>query len=504
MSELSERELHERALALSQELIQRRQDDPLLGYEPTKKQQPFVDSILEGKTRFAGFFGANRSGKSDIGAYIGANLSRFGPKDAKALPHEGATIQVRDRATSGWVVSLDKNVSRDVIEPKYFDNGFVPPGARNPFIPKREIKEWRQQDRILKLKNGSIIGFKSCDAGEEKIQGAGKDWIHFDEEPPKPVFEEATIRVEAGRPLRIFMTCTLLPPIGQVGGVSWIYPEIIKPFQEGKRKDVMLFGASIYDNPYIGQAEIRALEALYPEGSPGRRIRLNGEWLPGIGGARTYSAFQSKVHVRKQPDPHPRRPLAFVWDFNVEPLITLVGQRDGDLHRVMRELVLEEGSIPEMCQLFYELYGDHHSEVWVYGDATGQGRTPQYSVSDYTVILQELRRYGMAVRLKIPPRNPLVQDRINAMNRIFKNEEGMSNIEIDDSCVELISDLEEVLLDPKGGIKKSHNKKDPYYRRTHSSDALGYWVTYERPVRLITNRREGVTIRDVSYAFRSK
>ena len=47
-----------------------------------------------------------------------------------------------------------------------------------------------------------------------------------------------------------------------------------------------------------------------------------------------------------------------------------------------------------------------------------------------------------------------------------------------------IADLEQVLRDSRGGIKKSHDRKDPYYRRTHISDALGYWVVKDEPVRV--------------------
>lgn len=494
----------ERLIALQQELARREANDPLKSWQPTPRQKPFIDAVLNIKSRFIGFFGANRSGKSAIGAATGAHLARFGfNEDPKPLPHAGASIQVRDRATSGWVVSLDNNISRDVIEPKYFDNGFVAPGAPLPFIPAREIQEWRQADGILKLKNGSLVGFKSTESGQQKAQGAGKDWIHFDEEPPKAYFEECVIRVEAGRRLVVFMTCTLLPPIGQVGGVTWVFPEIIKPWQEKKSKTWMLFGASIYDNPHLGPDEIAALEAIYPLGSAARRIRLDGEWLPGIGGTRAYAGFNARVHVRPQPPIIDRRPLAFIWDFNIEPLITLIGQRDQNLFRIFAELPMEEGNIPDMCQMFYERFGGHRGEIYIYGDSTGQGRTPQFAKSDYGIILNELKRYGLPTRMKVPLKNPLVNDRLAAVNRAFKNEEGQSLVEIDPSCTELIADLEQVLLDSHGGIKKSHNSKDPYYRRTHASDGFGYWIAHEAPVRVASQRGVNVvSIRDVSYGAR--
>ena len=41
----------------------------------------------------------------------------------------------------------------------------------------------------------SKIGFKSCDQGREKFQGASLDYVWFDEEPPYDVYEECVMRV---------------------------------------------------------------------------------------------------------------------------------------------------------------------------------------------------------------------------------------------------------------------------------------------------------------------
>jgi len=84
--------------------------------------------------------------------------------------------------------------------------------------------------------------------------------------------------------------------------------------------------------------------------------------------------------------------------------------------------------------------------------------------------------------MKIPEKNPGVIDRINAVNVICSGPQSQINLEVDPECEELITDLEQVLGDGKQGIKKTFNKKDPYYRRTHTSDALGYWICFEAPV----------------------
>ncbi len=427
---------------------------------------------------------ANRAGKTDVGAYCGSKLARFGLPHSEIKPAIGPSgISVWDRATSGWVAGVTSNFVRDVIAPKYFDNGFVPAGSSHrPFIPDREIEEWRPGDRILKLKNGSIIGYKAYSDGRLTFQGAGKDWVHFDEEPPKDIYEEVSLRVEAGRRLRIFGTCTLLPPEGEIGGVTWIYTEKVKPLFDGKPVDARIFQASIYDNPYLDPAEIARLEALYPAGSVERRIRLDGDLIPGLTGARAYGAFEYAMHVCDTGPLEPRRPLCLCLDFNVEPMVALVGQRAGRVFKVFDEIVLGQGSVMEMGRVFRQEYPSHRAELWIYGDSTGHSRDAGTGKSDYQLLTNELRGYATPWRLKVPEKNPRVPDRINAVNRALRDEFGELGVEIHPRCEELIADLEGVLRDAKGGIKKTFNKSDPYIKRTHTSDAFGYWVSYEQPV----------------------
>lgn len=485
-----QREEQEEVLRAIEELARRRQTDPLYTFQPHKKQQAFIDSVLKREKLENWFVAANRSGKSDAGAYIGASLARFG-------------VPGTPGPTSGWVSALDFSTSRDVIQPKYFDNGFVPPGqVHPPFIPKHEIDSWRVDDQILRLKNGSIVGFKSADSGRRKYQGSERDWFHMDEEHPWEIYEEAVIRVGA-RPLLFFCTATILPPEGMHSGASWVFGKIIQPVQEKRLPHVGLFGASIYDNPGIPKGDIERLEAIYPEGSLSRRIRLGGEWLPGLGGSRAYTAFQRALHVEPAPPVSVRRPLIWTWDFNVEPMCSLVGQFFDRTYWVMREFVLNESNIPDMCDAFKNHFPDHGAEIWLYGDATSNRRTSQTGKTDYFVILQEMKAHGIPIRMRVPLENPRVPDRLNSINRLLLDEHGQIRLKIDPSCQELIKDLDGVLRDNRGGIVKSNNRRDPYFHRTHTSDALGYWLAAEEPVRPPIDRSFAAkgTIRKPAYGF---
>jgi hypothetical protein len=136
--------------------------------------------------------------------------------------------------------------------------------------------------------------------------------------------------------------------------------------------------------------------------------------------------------------------------------------------------------VAEMCELLREVFPRHESEVWVYGDASGRGRPAQTGQSDYTVILQTMKTYPVPLRLKVPEANPLVSMRVNAVNRLLRDEHGQVRVLIDPSCHELITDLEQVLRDGQK-IKKTSRRSDPYFRRTHVSDALGYALSYDAP-----------------------
>lgn len=490
---MSDRIRRENVLLKAQALKQRRANDSLRNFPLHEKQRMFVESVLQRKKKENWFIAANRSGKSEAGAYVGATLARFGREDTKPSYTAGPISQVIDRSTSGWVSALDFPMSRDVIQPKYFNNGFQKSGARPPFIPDHEVEHWNNEAQVLKLKNGSIIGFKSAEAGRRKYQGTDRDWIHLDEEHPYEIYEEIVVRV-GEKPLILFCTCTILPPEGQQQTVSWVFPKIIQPWKEGKLPEHGLFGASIYDNPGIPRDEIKRLEAIYPLGSPSRRIRLDGAWMPGIGGARVYGNFDRLIHVTTKLEPiNQRMPLLWTWDFNVDPMVSLIAQLRGYTYEFHKELILEDGNIADMCELFYHHFPEHGAEIWLYGDSTGEGRSNQTGNSNYWTIMNEMKQYGCPIRMKVPTENPRVPDRINAVNRLLRDEDGLVRIQVDAECQELITDLEGVLFDPKlsGKILKIRNKKDPYFKRTHTSDAAGYLLAFEEPVRLESARGRG-------------
>ncbi|MGI0024972.1 MAG: hypothetical protein ACREA4_07495, partial [Nitrososphaera sp.] len=227
--------------------------------------------------------------------------------------------------------------------------------------------------------------------------------------------------------------------------------------------------------------ELSALEARYPPGSMSRRIRMDGELLPGISGSLVYGAFAHETHVAPGLLFDERYPILWTWDFNVSPMCSLICQRHHGRLFVIRELWMEEGSIPEMCDLFRAAIPASYP-VRIYGDATGKARTAQTRATSYQIIANELVSRGYNVKMHVPESNPSVVDRINTVNAAFASPEGESKVMIDASCKELIADMESVIYDSNNGIRKITSSSDPYHWRSHLSDALGYCISREMPI----------------------
>lgn len=474
---------------------------PLTQFQPTPRQAAFIASVLGTQTYENFFLASNRAGKTLSGAMCGATLALEGLPDAEVRPAVSKGITVWDRSTSGWVLCVSYKALNEAVQPCYFLNGSKLPGV-TPFIPAEYIAGWNKSEQILRLTNGSQIGFRTYIQPSSDVASVGKDWVHLDEEPPIGHYKEISLRVAAGRRLRLFGTCTLLPPEGTIGGVSWLYEDRIRPWLSGTRSFYALFSSSIYENPYLEGEEIERLEAIYPEGSLDRRIRLGGEWLPGIVGARVYTAYSDGLHIKPQ-RLHPRYPLAWCIDFNVQPFCTVIGQYYSGVFHYPAELVLDSGGIDDMCDLFRETYPSHQHEVWIYGDATGGSRSAQTGKTSYRLILENLQSYPQAVKLKVPQANPGIRDRINAVNYALRGPAGHVGIEIDPTCKELIADFNGVLSDGRQGIKKSYAMTDAYSRRTGTSDAAGYHIIREQPVPSRRRDRGGAPIKSTAPRYQT-
>ena len=134
--------------------------------------------------------------------------------------------------------------------------------------------------------------------------------------------------------------------------------------------------------------------------------------------------------------------------------------------------------------------------VYVYGDATGEQRMTSASRTDWQIVKEFFGRYSDRYRatFRVPSANPPVKDRINCVNAMLRNHAGEHRLLIDPRCKHLTKDLEQVCwkVDPYGNPLAELDKSDPM--RTHASDAVGYWIAREFPMRAPRGERGGPSI----------
>lgn len=222
-------------------------------------------------------FGGNRSGKTECGAVESVWLTRG------IHPYR----QNRDNVF-GWVVSLSQQVQRDVAQakilkylaPRYIEDIVMLEGRKGS-------PEYGIIDHIV-VRNEfgglSRIGFKSCDQGREKFQGASLDFVWFDEEPPKDIYDECRMRVFDRKGI-IFGTMTPLK------GLSWVYYEI--ELNESGNPEIWCEHMEWRDNPYLDAKEVDYMLSVTSESE--QLSRRFGKFTTGEG--LVYPEFDPDVHV---------------------------------------------------------------------------------------------------------------------------------------------------------------------------------------------------------------
>jgi len=452
-------------------------------------QRAFVESTKDESW----LLGSNRCAKSEGLAIIAASYGRYGVLDPRQAYAPGFKFSGPKRI---WVVSLDYNQSRTVMQAKLFNNGArIDP--RPPLIPDEEIADWNITNQTLILRCGTIYVFKSNDAGRDAFPGADVDLIGFDEVPDEEVFEECSIRIGGGRKLLIRGAATILPPAGVPGGVRWIFTKRAQPWlskgttakeRNEKSPHLDIFTAGIRDNKTILPEEIERLASVFQPGSPEYLIRVEGMLLPSIGGAMCYPHFNREFHVVDQLAPlgadgvrhpviHPFMPLCLCVDFNPENGVWTIGQRTGKVFRVVDEITLERSDVASMTYEFRARYPAHQAELWIYGDATGLRLESQTGMANFHLVHHYLSGYPVPIRFKLPKANPLERDRVESVNLQMRPPTGERLVEFSPLCIETIKDAEGSKWNARFKIDKR------YGRRSDGMDCVGYWVNFEAPAR---------------------
>ena len=272
------REIVEKIYAIEREQKKREKENFLALYNAGEKKHEKQLAFHKCQKRNRWVFGGNRSGKTECGAVECVYMARG------IHPYRENRKDV-----SGWVVSLSTQVQRDVAQKKilhylrrdWIEDVVMLSGRKD--APEHGIIDF------IRVKNAlggsSIIGFKSCDQGREKFQGASLDFVWFDEEPPEDIYKECRMRV-LDRKGDLFGTMTPLK------GLTFVYNEIF--LNRYNDKEVWYEFMEWSDNPYLDKDEIAAIEGSMDEKS--LQARRYGRFVLDTAGL-VYPEFDERIHV---------------------------------------------------------------------------------------------------------------------------------------------------------------------------------------------------------------
>lgn len=237
-------------LNMMAEKDRRLKDDPL----KYAKQHPKQKDATAAMQAIRALFWGNRVGKTEWGAQEVASYALNRHKYRRV----GEPVEI-------WCTCPSFDAQEETTQKKLLT-----------YIPEKEIKHVDYlRGRIVKkmvLKNGTIISFKSYEQGREKFQGAGKRLIWFDEEPPKDIWEECFVRVEAGVQLDVLLTMTAIK------GMTWVYDEI---YLGTGNQDLYVSEAGWDDNPWLTEPQkdqmARGLSAQ------ALKVRREGKFVKRVG-----------------------------------------------------------------------------------------------------------------------------------------------------------------------------------------------------------------------------
>ncbi len=417
------REIVEKLSKIQSEQEKRKREDALAAYNTGEIKHEKQLAFHRSKKRNRWVFGGNRSGKTECGAaecvYIarGCHPYRENKKD-----------------TCGWVVSLSLQVQREVAQRKilkYIRKDWI---ADVVMLSGRKDSPENGVIDFIRIKNVfggiSVIGFKSCDQGREKFQGASLDFVWFDEEPPADIYTECRMRV-FDRKGDIFGTMTPLK------GLTFVYNDIY--LNRRNDREVWYEFIDWSDNPYLDKGEIALLEQCMEERE--LQARKYGRFVSDRAGL-VYPEFDERVHVI-EPFPLPKEwqdgisidpglnnPLSAHWyavDFDDNVYVIAEHYEAG------RDIDYHAERIKEICRRL-DWHGDGKGRYCALIDSASKQRT----LGAVKSVAELFYERGILV-------NPNVEKDLFAgiarVKSYLNTKNGLPNLYIFSSCVNLVREL---------------------------------------------------------------
>jgi phage terminase large subunit-like protein len=465
-------DLAEALRSLSEGLSARAKNPGMAGYKPTDKQEIFHRS--DNYIRL--YIGGNRAGKTHGGVM----------EDLWWATNTHPYIETPEPPVYIRVVVVDfPRGFNDIMFPKFKE-----------LTNKEDLKggswdkAWSETLRVLSFENGSQIQFMSYEQELDKFAGASKHLIHFDEEPPKHIYNECAARVIDTKG-KIFLTMT------PVNGMTWVYEDIYEPTKEAndsevliektqdigevfssKSRDTTVIEVGSNENPHLSSdALVRYFSTLDEEE---RIARSKGTFV--AAGGKVFKDFSRSSHVipivdnpgdffrycniYTSTDHGWNNPTAWLWHA-VFPDGRVVTFHE----HYAREMTIKEHS--DVVKAFEKQY-DLNIEI-----RTGDPAMGQHSAITGTSILQEYAANGLYIYTDSVPKDPGIG--IAKMTQYFRPIEGVPAWTITENCVNFIRELTNLQWQKFESRKvefRRNRQENVQKKDDHAFDSAKYFATF--------------------------
>ena len=324
-------------------------------------------------------------------------------------------------------------------------------------VPTSWVVSYNETDLTLYLVNGSEISLRGAD-NPDSLRGVSLDAVVLD--------EYADMSSDA-------WTDVLRPALADKQGEALFigtpkgYNHFYDLWSEANtRAGWHAWSFTTADGGNVTAEEIASAEADMDERTFRQEFKASFETLAG----RVYQAFERSIHVRADLVDVPSLPLLIGMDFNVNPMSAVLAVMPaGQLH-AFGEIEIPNGNTELMVAEIRKRYPER--AIQVYPDPSGQARKTSAPVgqTDFSLIK------AAKMRIIAPPQAPLVVDRINEVNAVFRNAAGEVRAFIHPSCKVLIRGMEGLTW------KEGTSAPDKSLGLDHMTDAYGYLVHSEFPI----------------------
>lgn len=303
--------------------------------------------------------------------------------------------------------------------------------------------------------------------GYERLIGINAAWVIMDEfDTAKPelaynAYIKLLGRMRVGNVRQMVIVST---PEG--------YRSMYRIFvEEGEKGNKRLIRAKTTDNYHLPQDYVDRMRSQYP--AELIDAYLNGEFTNLTSGT-VYTQYDRTLNDTSKEDDR-LSDIHIGIDFNVSAMSAVACLvKDGCVYAVDEFIGLFD--TPELIQTLETKYAGRR--VTVYPDAAGDARK---SVQANTSDIKLLKQAGFSV--KADSKNPAIMDRVNGLNTLFSNADGLRRCFINTTkCQKLTKALEQQSYDENTKMPDKKNGHD-----NNGIDALGYLTAKLFPLRVRRN-----------------